>query len=205
MGDLNVYETGHVSEIIKEINSRILFSCFVLGDNGWKNSPIWAHYGESGYGICIGLNEKKINDSLDLDADIKHIENKKVDKVDYDEELQKTFTPPDLLNYESNDTKDSIQCKIWNNIEKYYFKKDKMWNYENEYRILTIGKYSDPLFIDIKDAIEEIIFGDQVSNLAIPEDKIFKKYPSVKLYKLVYEYAYNRINRVPIMPKAAGN
>ena len=81
----------------------------------------------------------------------------------------------------------------------------RMWNYENEYRILTIGKYSDPLFIDIKDAIEEIIFGDQVSNLAIPEDKIFKKYPSVKLYKLVYEYAYNRINRVPIMPKAAGN
>ncbi|MEI6091804.1 MAG: DUF2971 domain-containing protein [bacterium] len=132
----------------------------------WNEGLMWAHYGREHTGFCIGLNWLKLYDYLNSHIDQKYTPF----IVDYGED-QKIINP-----------------FIGNELAPYktaFTYKSKIWEYENEVRLINL-KGSKSILKVPNDIIEEIILG---LNCSEPNQNVIKnilkiKNSTIKLYQI---------------------
>jgi hypothetical protein len=117
-----------------------------LTDNP-KSLPMWAYYGDSHRGICVGIEVKSIaQHQLEV---LKRNDILSIFKVEYDD-----FMP--IVNMESSS--DNFNSDELRQAEKPYYTKSKDWEHEQEFRLLFWNHVSS-VFSFGSDAIAEVIFG----------------------------------------------
>lgn len=164
--DKIVNAQGALDKIVEQINeirenvyaktyrkflSTINISCFSA--SGWNNALMWAHYANSYGGICIEYDISNIKDFIGF-----------IYPVDY-------LHPRPLLSIKDlGITKDNLKGStevtdeiIWRVIN-YLLVKDKVWNYEEEWRIIDVQQSGKPSFIKLP-YIKSITMGPKVEPL----------------------------------------
>lgn len=87
---------------------------------GFLNLPMWGHYGDKGRGVCIVLDKSRFEDMLNKLQD-KMLWHGKIEYVDsYNNELRISGENDVIANYKD-----------------IFFKKDRCWIHECEYRVVS--------------------------------------------------------------------
>lgn len=139
-------------EAYKKFLATINISCFTA--SGWKNALMWAHYANSYAGICIEYDFNKLKDFVGF-----------IYKVDYTQP-RPIISIKDLGSikegkFEVLEITDETAWKLIN----YMLVKDKVWNYENEWRIIDVQEKPDsPSFISLP-FIKSITMGPKINPL----------------------------------------
>lgn len=134
-----------------------------------KNDDIlmWAHYGDSNKGLCIGYNTEKLCDFL-CENFSKHFSG--IYKVQY------SSLYPEIIPTIGNS---------FENVLKRIIIKSLAWSYEKEWRLIIHNQTSIAIKIP-NEIVEEIIFGSCMSEDT--EKKILaiqrKEYPHAKVFKV---------------------
>lgn len=175
-----------VKTYVEELK-RIRVCCFAGWDTKkeppYLNTLMWSHYAKFHTGICIKYSilanepvwEKGISDSHSRSL---------LDKVIYKEE---PFVNKDVLSYQ--------ECFLY---------KDKVWKYENEYRLLHYDCQQKGNFITIPLSalglkIEAVYFGLNCSLTDRMKVKEALKEQDVEFYNIEYDNtSMNRIKRIHI-------
>lgn len=107
------------------------------GSPGFLNLPMWGYYGDKGRGVCIVLDKHRFIEELGKFKDkLWH------GKIDYVERYD-------------NDLKISNENDISANYDGIFFKKDRGWRHECEYRV--VGYDKDLQKISIRNSLRWII------------------------------------------------
>ena len=140
--------------------SLLTISCFSA--SGWKNTLMWSHYANSYAGFCVEYDFERMTDFLGF-----------VKKIQYSK-IRPTISLKDMgidgLQYVEDEEgiKSTEIISSEPDLEKiinYLTVKDTCWDYEEEWRIINIGKdpYT-PHFIEMPD-IKSITFGVNIDYL----------------------------------------
>jgi len=167
-----------ISEI-EEMNNSIDrgIACF-----SERNDDIlmWAHYGNSNQGFCIGYNSDKLNSIIE-DKFISGIF-----QVHYFEEF------PEIKPFIGHNS---------DFILKRFASKSNKWSYEKEWRII-IHDFSSYVLKIPNDVVEEIVLGSNV--LPETEKEILaiqkQKYPNAKVFKIEPDDSEFKLNILPYNP-----
>lgn len=159
------------------------------------NELMWAHYGNSGFGVCLGysLKKKKYGYFLPLKIDeIPEYHGQYIQKVKYTRE-RKTFR---IYDYDN-----PLETMSW--IYGAYYKTDN-WKYENEYRCVLSesflqkdGNYRKICYA--KEILTEVIFGYKVEQNDINEIKelVREVYGNkVLFYRIQLEIGDGRLSKI---------
>ncbi len=168
----------------KEFLSTINISCFTA--SGWQNALMWAHYANSYEGICIEYDFNKIKDFIGF-----------IGAVDY-KHPRPIISIKDLGTIKEGKfvASDITDEAIWKLIN-YLLVKDKIWEYEKEWRIIAPQGTPAPSFIALP-FIKSITMGTKISPLiknwiiSICKDK------HIDCYNLKLSYDTFEIDRVPV-------
>lgn len=173
---------AYIKDIDEKISIRVDFEnfknnikigCFVNDDEdirGFDNQMMWNFYGENYKGICLVLDKDKLINEFKkfprgkMEKGYVIYELVKPKQFEKDDLKTKGFSVDDL----ENNRMPLIQSKnteiIWKFfkmkelISDLFFRKNKQWSNENEYRFLVFDK-ADQLFLDIKDSLLGVIVG----------------------------------------------
>lgn len=140
---------------------------------------MWSHYADEHKGICIGYETTNFSNFKMIKCDIEYL-NKTIHpypylplaKVKYSEKKPKEF----------NVIKENVD-----ELVAFIYTKAKLWEYENEYRIIlnkdALGK--NPIYIN-QEEIKEIIFGLRADNKTQDNiiNEILRKRNDIKFYKM---------------------
>lgn len=149
---VNLRDTKYVDELRKFL-SQITVTCF--STSGWDNQLMWSHYANSYSGICVEYDFTKIDDFIGFIYPVKYTKERP------------TLSLQDVgvggFSLESDDKIVSCDVNIMN-IISYMLCKNTCWDYEQEWRIINIGKENTPIFINLP-YIKSITFGPKTDGL----------------------------------------
>lgn len=153
--DYHLYK--EVLDKTNEFKKRCAFVSFSTngkaGEPGFSNSQMWAHYGQRHRGVCLAMNCKQLINEIE-NAVPKEF-NVVNDAVQYESPTNKQAF--DLSAAESMGIAEYVQKYIQEHKKELFFWKDKVWESENEFRIIIEGCKS--FSVDISKAILCVIFG----------------------------------------------
>lgn len=184
VADIDKIKETVFDETYKKFLSTINISCFTA--SGWKNALMWAHYANSYKGICVEYDFNKIKDFVGF-----------IGQVDY-KHPRPIISMKDLAvvkdgKFEMTEMSDET---FWKLI-KYLLVKDKVWDYENEWRIIDVQDEPNSSFIPLP-YIKSITMGPKIDPLiknwvvSICSDK------NIDCYILKLSYETFEIDRIPI-------
>lgn len=167
---------NYISAIKKTFDLTLKSGIYSLSAD-YNNELMWSHYANSHLGYCI---EYEFENLKEFELKFKEYYNPKLNVFDKLSYSQKPFE----LNNVINNREDII---------KYLFKKSKIWEYENEYRIVTFtsGKFNYNV-----ECLKSIIFGlkakEEIINIVIEKLKHlnidFYKMERIGPYKIEKKY-----------------
>ncbi len=133
-----IYAMQDVRKAYKQISFTMDFDTSI---KGYASPLIWGVYGDKNNGVCIELDYNKLDIPQNCFCDI----------VEYkDTTSHKLTIPKDIT------TVNSLKSFIQTNQKDLFFVKDKCWEHENEYRIISdIDEY-----LDITNAITSVYITD---------------------------------------------
>lgn len=124
--------------------------CFSGKKYGQINSTMWAHYSGNHSGICFEIDEKKfLNENKDL-LNVGY----KYKNVDYIDKYSSVH-----INWDrTKSDKENISIIPKKYSDYLYFRKDKIWECENEFRLIILNK-NDYQLLSIKNSLKSIYLG----------------------------------------------
>ena len=163
----NSFNTDLLSELLsirKDWNTYIDEYKILCLSKSNKNILMWSHYAQKHNGIVLGFDFNK-------DKAIY----KRLQPVKYDKELKITkdffnrlfkYLINDAINSELPEkniiNEDKFANIFFKHLLEYFFIKNNVWNYEEEYRLVIKNNQED--FLDFNDnSLKEIIFGIKVT------------------------------------------
>lgn len=180
-----------MSVIINFNNGGVKVGCFVAeSQNNWKEgkgirkSRMWAQYGNNHSGIAFVFDQKSL-----LEECKTHVINRWAifnDKVEYPPYNRNKTNPcwANLTENSINSSSDMIEEHLFQNAKSYWYKKDKDWEDEQEYRIMMFTKNPQFEYINIAPSLEAVILGDKA------EETMMSKYFNGKRFE-IYRLDYN--------------
>jgi len=159
--------TRVMQEIFEAENSNRGITCFSKNNN---NLLMWAHYGITNTGICIGYDLCELRDFI-----YNHNPESCLLEVDYIDKItpQKDFRTMDIMSW--------------------FKTKHQVWNYEDEIRLISrpLSFYNKRNYFNIpKSIIKEVYLGYSIS----PKDKetvitlLKKEFRHVKLFQIMPDF-----------------
>lgn len=132
---------------IRKFLSQLTVSCFSV--SGWDNQLMWSHYANSYAGICIEYDFSKMEEFVGFIYPVNYVKERPtlsmkdigIKGVISDEEMRIDYGEVDMT-------------AIFN----YMLAKNKCWEYENEWRIINVGKENTPVFVNMP-YVKSITFG----------------------------------------------
>jgi len=166
--------------------------CMTLTNNSeqiYEKPRMWEQYADNHRGCCLIFNKdkldqqfKKIKSSNELYANRRvyytlEKNREKIRKMIFDEDIESRL-------YQNGFKQQIISDYIWENREVFLFSKMEDWISEKEYRYLIYSQNRNIVYMEIADALEEIILGEKVTNEYT--GMIFNKFVSgeVKISKI---------------------
>ncbi len=138
---------------IQSFLSCLTVSCFSA--SGWNNQLMWAHYANSYSGICIEYDFSQIKDFIGFISPVKYSSSRPTLKL---KDLGISISSAD-----GKAVMDQNGADI-NAILSYLLYKNTCWAYEDEWRIINIGKEYTPLFVEMP-YIKSITFGLEIDSI----------------------------------------
>ena len=123
-----------VRKAYKQISFTMDFDSAI---KGYASPLIWGVYGDKNNGVCIELDYNKLNLPINSFHGIVEYENRTKHQIEI---------PKDVV------TVNSLKSFIRAHQKELFFVKDKCWEYENEYRIISDADE----YLDITDAITSV-------------------------------------------------
>ncbi|TYL46730.1 DUF2971 domain-containing protein [Marinomonas sp. IMCC 4694] len=121
---------------------------------------MWAQYGENSKGFCIILNQKNLNQEIELETrKSEHIIADKVNYVDWLSIVNGSIT------IEYGEELQPSQKNIFETINEnqflkhLYFKKNIDWSGEKEFRWLIYSERKEDILVSIQSSIEAVVLG----------------------------------------------
>lgn len=185
IADINEIKETVFENTYKRFLATINISCFTA--SGWQNALMWAHYANSYEGICIEYDFNEIKDFIGF-----------IGKVDY-QHPRPLISIKDLGTLKdgkfiASEINDITTWKLIN----YLLVKDKVWDYEKEWRVIDPQNIPDnPSLISLP-FIKSITMGTKIKPLIknwivnICNDK------NIDCYELKLSYDTFGIDRVPV-------
>jgi len=175
----------NLEEIALKNTQPDYFNIFCLSKDE-KNILMWSHYAKDHTGICIGFKIHKKFNSMNIKISSSYTPPPSV------ADLVSDLVPAIYINYCTNRPKPYNHFKDnLKELELHFMTKSKLWEYEQEVRIMLTNKmiHKNPICLETKE-IGEIIFGLRTPLGLIDKVKqIVNNYPDngfhVKLYKCV--------------------
>lgn len=158
---------------------------------GYDKPRMWDQYGDGNQGICLGFNKDKLlksfSETQNQNSEIPF--NKCInDNVSY-KSMKNSFFPcvfiRSVKDCENQCNRDKLVEEI---TEDWLFQKEIDYKDENEYRLVIKTKVDSEkkLYLDIKDSLSHIVFGDKVNKEAFSffNDSITRVVPKqVKIFQ----------------------
>lgn len=123
---------------IRKFLSQLTVSCFSV--SGWDNQLMWSHYANSYAGICIEYDFNKIEEFVGFIYPVNYVEERPTLSMKDIGIKGLTSNKETQIDYGEVD-----MAAIFN----YMLAKNKCWEYENEWRIINIGKENVPIFVNV--------------------------------------------------------
>ena len=180
-----------MSVIINFNNGGVKVGCFVAeSQNNWKvgkgirKSRMWAQYGSNHSGIAFVFDQESL-----LGECKTHVTNQWAifnDKVEYPPYNRNKTNPcwANLTENSINSSSGMIEEHLFQNAKSYWYKKDKDWEDEQEYRIMMFTKNPEFEYINIAPSLEAVILGDRA------DETMMSKYFNDKRFE-IYRLDYN--------------
>jgi hypothetical protein len=157
-GDPDLMGADYLFDTYFRRHSKIC--CFCQNDSrrkvpGYEKSRMWNQYAENYAGVCIVFSKSKLIKRAKMT-----FENCIYASVKYDLMKGRSAILPDyhMRKHKIKDTTvEWLLLKVYNNL---YFEKHMDYRDENEFRIVTIDKENEEVYIDISDSIEGVVLGD---------------------------------------------
>lgn len=149
---INLRDTKYVDELRKFL-SQITVTCF--STSGWDNQLMWSHYANSYSGICVEYDFTKIDDFIGFIYPVKYTK----------ERPTLSLQDVGVGGFSLKGDDKIVPCDVdIMNIISYMLCKNTCWDYEQEWRIINIGKENTPIFINLP-YIKSITFGPKTDGL----------------------------------------
>lgn len=123
---------------IRKFLSQLTVSCFSV--SGWDNQLMWSHYANSYAGICIEYDFNKIEEFVGFIYPVNYVEERPTLSMKDIGIKGLTSNKETQIDYGEVD-----MAAIFN----YMLAKNKCWEYEDEWRIINIGKENAPIFVNV--------------------------------------------------------
>lgn len=133
-----LYAMQDVRKAYKQISFTMDFDSAI---KGYASPLIWGVYGDKNNGVCIELDYNKLHLPANCFCDV--VEYKDITK-------HQIKIPKDIVSV------NSLKSFIRAHRKKLFFVKDKCWEHENEYRIISDADE----YLDIADAITSVYVAD---------------------------------------------
>jgi hypothetical protein len=174
----------HVTSLIRK---RCKMLCFSLDHNdffGYEYSRMWALYGDNHRGVCLAVDKEKF--ILENQARIAPNYFKEVNYYEF------KVSEPDKhieIDYERIN-QDGLFAYIIgdlrpNNLDYLFFRKDKEWETEHEYRLIYVSQANETEYCTINNCIDSIYLGIDFNINYLPS--ILDKAPNIPVYSLDYK------------------
>lgn len=133
-----IFAMQDVRKAYKQISFTMDFDSSI---KGYASPLLWGVYGDKNKGVCIELDYNKLNMPTNCFHDIVKYENKTRHQIEI---------PKDVVSI------NSLKSFIRSHQKELFFMKDKCWEHENEYRIISDADE----YLDITDAITSVYVAD---------------------------------------------
>lgn len=172
-------------EAYKKFLSTINISCFTA--SGWDNALMWAHYANSYEGICIEYDFNKINDFIGFIGAVDYKHPRPILSI-------KDFGYIKDGKFVFSEITDDATWKLIN----YLLVKDKVWDYEKEWRIIDPQNTPyTPSLIHLP-FIKSITMGTRINPLIKNWIINLCSEKDVACYELQLSYDTFEIDRTPV-------
>lgn len=142
---------------LRDFISKMTVSCFSV--SGWNNKLMWAHYAKSYSGICIEYDFTKIKDFKGFIYPVEYV-NKRPSILLKDVGVKNFNINAQNINDKIVSTEIDTERLL-----KLLCVKDKVWEYENEWRIINIENTPNAFRLIDLPYIKSITFGINVNPL----------------------------------------
>ncbi|MBU2871510.1 DUF2971 domain-containing protein [Colwellia sp. E2M01] len=162
---------------------------------GFANSPMWHFYGDGHNGCCLMFKKDMIISELMKQArDLQYISG----NVEYIDELLARDIANDAYCFDLAKfdllgvNKYSFEF-LTERVRDIYFKKQRVWSYENEFRIMVLSENDKPFKLRFNNSLVNIFFGvnssqenqkkikDKVKGMSVGCSELFFKNQSIQV------------------------
>ena len=209
------YHYYRKEEYNKVRNGLVKVACFCSGNfdiiefnkkdvanrrQGFFHPRMWAQYADESLGCCIVFQKEKLKKLFENISDKFYLFEDMVEYVDllnFGHENKEI-----ILDVIEELTKRGIIRYLKRHVVPLFFRKDKDWSDENEYRFLIINKGDNrkrsPYYMDIKNCIDSIILGENFECDKDTINSIVEKCnkESIALYKLNNDLGVYYLNKI---------
>lgn len=187
---LKEFRENEFKKAISNFQRKITVTC--LSASGWDNHLMWSHYTNSYKGICIEYDFTKLKNDIGLIDKVVYNKNRPLIKV-------KDLFGGKIILRQNDDGKivlDDNNIADESYLISFLLKKQDIWNYEKEWRIVNAEEKSDTFrFIPVP-FIKSITFGPKIDLICKYMLVDICKEKNIDLYELVpstVDYSLNRI------------
>lgn len=148
----------------------VCFSTNTKNTKGYFKSRMWAQYGENHKGLCLAFNKRKLLKIIKRNIEYIH-----ADKVKYNLDGRIRGFTFDSSKLNNSDLNEFSKDHLITYKEDLFFRKNRDFQDEDEYRILSYSESDDQLFVDIQGSLTAILIGDKFPDALLPSLAFFHK------------------------------
>jgi hypothetical protein len=195
------FERTQMERYEKTRNGLVKIACFCSGDDfnitefndknnhnrrqGFFHPRMWSQYAKNSSGCCIVFKKDKFEETYKKLSSEYYLYDYPVEYADL-LCLEEKYKEINMEAYRDV-SKNGIINHLKGNVQPLFFRKDKDWEDEKEYRFLLINKEQNrkrtPVFMNIKNTIDSIILGEKFNDsFEFISEKC--KEEGIKLYKI---------------------
>jgi hypothetical protein len=218
-GGLNFddYDTSSISRwMSKTLKEGTRVACFCrdsaltgnhiqdIYNRGFAKPKMWYSYGDNYSGVCLVFNKQRLEEAIEKQLSAKQW------TISENVKYKNRSVIPNL--YDPDDQQYTINLDLWaekgkkvyagihvaNHYKRLFFEKMEDWSNETEWRVISFCSPKNQIYLDIREALVGVIFGDKVSSSNIrtlkkETEQLNLEYMSLKWKNCVPWYDYGGV------------
>lgn len=181
--DLGSYKMAEMSEWLSAaLKGKAKIACFAMDSGelsgnhlkdicrrGFSKPRMWAQYGDNHAGVCLVFDRKKLSELVEEEFSCKHLvlsgpvtyTNREVIRNFYDPDDQQYTINLDHLEKVGREA--YVRDHLRTHYRRLFFEKMEDWRDESEWRFVIFSKNDKNFYLDYKDSLVGIVFGENTS------------------------------------------
>ena len=220
--DLGKYNMSELSRwLSSELKHKTKLACFTMDSGpltgnhindifkrGFCKPRMWDQYAENHSGVCLVFHHEKLSglirstfetNYLVLSGPVKYIDRRVIRNLNNPDDQQYTINI-DYLEAVGRET--YVGTHLSTHYQRLYFEKMTDWRDESEWRYVVFADSKDELYLDMKDSLSGIVFGENAQEIIIQSimeltDSWGLKYMGLKWKNCSPWYDYGNLRYVP--------